>query len=98
MLPVALLAHRFFVCRHVRYYQPQEAEEPWKIRRLMRHLMEVILVAEGKDKWAKEVADGRRVLSLPLPSVDVFDDGNGLLRLVLEKLPRQLTRLVVSFI
>ena len=38
----------------------------------MRHLMEVILVVEGKEGWARSVAEGRRQQGLPLPSVELM--------------------------
>ena len=52
----------------------QEAEREWEIRELMRHLMEVTLVVEGEEGWAKRLAEERRKRNRPLPSVDFGAD------------------------
>jgi len=74
----------------------------------MRHLVEVMLVLEGKQQWARTLRDRRseQGLSLQLPSVS-FDDGSGgdsgaelvaLLRAMVEGMDKELVRLIVSFI
>ena len=42
----------------------------------MRHLMEVMLVVEGKEGWARRLAEERREQGLPLPSVELLETGN----------------------
>ena len=42
----------------------------------MRHLMEVVLVVEGKEEWARRLADERREQGLPLPSVELLETGS----------------------
>jgi len=53
----------------------QRAEEQWEIRQMMRHLMEVMMVIEGEEGWARRIA-GRRVVHglLPLPSIEWLED------------------------
>ena len=38
--------------------------------------MEVMLVVEGKEGWARRLAEERREQGLPLPSVELLETGN----------------------
>ena len=79
----------------------------------MRHLMEVMLVVESKEGWARKLAAGRREQRRPLPSVKFMGSSHhvaqratrsgspitaGLLRMIAEGLNKDLGRLIVSFI
>ena len=50
------------------YRKPNDTD--WQIRQLMRHLIEVMLVVEGKEGWTRRLAERRREQGLPLPSVE----------------------------
>ena len=80
----------------------QEAEIQWEIRHLMRHLIEVMLVVEGKEGWARRLAERRREQGLPLPSVelvaDTINSNTGLLVRRVMGVNKEIGRLVVSFI
>lgn len=76
----------------------QDAEKPWEIRRLMRHVIEVALVAEERELWAKNIAEERRLQSLAFPAVAFADYGVEVVRGVLERLDRQIAKRVVSFV
>jgi len=79
---------------------------------MMRHLVEVMLVLDGKQSWARALRDRRseQGLVLPLPSMsfddddDDDDDGSrGMLRRVLRvmvegPIDKELMRVIVSFI
>ena len=80
----------------------QEAQRYWEIRKLMRHLIEAVLVGEGKEGWARRLAERRREQGLPLPSVELVADTSGsntglLLRRVMG-VSKEIGRLVVSFL
>ena len=73
----------------------------------MRHLMEVMLVVEGKEGWARRLAERRREQGLPLPSVELVGSGStrvtrsysslaALVRRVVEN--KEVGRVVISFI
>jgi len=70
----------------------------------MRHLTEVVLALEGKQKWAKVLRDRRSEEGLPLPSIR-FDAGNGdkatsseLLEVLVKGIDQALMSKIVSFI
>jgi len=75
---------------------------------MMRHLVEVMLVLEGKHLWARSLRDRRKEQGLPLPlpsmiSDDDDDDDNGvwhgLLRVMVEgHIDKELMRMIVSLI
>jgi len=78
---------------------------------MMRHLVEVMLVLEGKQPWARALRDRRSEKGLPPPppSVGFYDEdhddgGNdavmyGLLRVMVEgPMDKELVRMIVSFI
>ena len=80
----------------------QEAQLYWQIRQLMRHMMEVMLVVEGMEGWARRLAERRREQGLPLPSVELVADTSGsntglLVRRVMG-VSKEIGRLVVSFL
>jgi len=72
---------------------------------MMRHLVEVMLVLEGKHLWARALRDRRRDQGQPLPPVrfenDDEDDGGvscGWLRVMVEgHMDKELMKLMVSF-
>ena len=68
----------------------------------MRHLMEVMLVVEGKEGWARRLAERRREQGLPLPSVELVvgtsGSNTGLLVRRVMGVSKEIGRLVVSFI
>jgi len=82
------------------------AQEQWHIRHTMRHLVEVMLVLEGKQPWARALRERRREqgLTLPVPCVrsdddDVDDVLHGWLRVMVEgPMDKEIMRLIVSFI
>ena len=45
---------------------------------MMRHLVEVMMVVEGRETWARRVAEGRREQGLALPLVEVVGDEDGM--------------------
>ena len=69
----------------------------------MRHLIEVMLVVEGKEGWARRLAERRREQGLSLPSVELVADTSGgnntglLVRRVMG-VSKEIGRLVVSFL
>jgi len=81
---------------------------------MMRHLVKVMLVLEGKYQWGKALRDKRKEqgLLLPLPSVGFgkmrrvmgksgsggHDTLCGLMRCLCEAVDKEIMRLVVSFI
>jgi len=73
---------------------------------MMRHLVEVMLVTEGKQPWARALRDRRsqQGLPLPLPSVSSNNgDSDGmlhkLLRVTVEgAMNKELVRLIASFV
>jgi len=76
----------------------------------MRHLVEVMMVPEGKQPWARALRDRRseQEALLPLPSVSfrktttITRSGDGvlcgLMRCLCEGMDKEIMRLVVSFI
>jgi len=76
---------------------------------MMRHLVEVMLVLEGKQPWARALRDRRRNeqggLPLLLPFVSIRNSGSdddvllcGLMRCLCEGVDKEIMRMVVSFI
>jgi len=71
----------------------------------MRHLVEVMMVPEGKQQWARALRDRRSEQGLPLPQPSVKPAGGDggllcrLLRVMIEgPIDKELMRLIVSFI
>jgi len=74
---------------------------------MLRHLLEVMQVLEGKQPWAMALRDRRRngQQGVPLPSV-TFNKDNGsidsslreLLIVMMERMDKELTKLIVSFV
>ena len=73
----------------------------------MRHLIEVMLVVEGKEEWARRLAEKRREQGLPLPSLELVGSGStrvtrsywslaALVRRVVEN--KEVGRVVISFL
>jgi len=73
---------------------------------MMRHLVKVMLVLEGKQPWARALRDRRRNeqgggLPLPLPCVRRDDDDVlfcGRMRWLCEGVDKEIMRMIVSFI
>jgi len=77
---------------------------------MMRHLVEVMLVLEGKQPWARALRDRMRNSEqggggpvLPLLSVRINEDGDNVLREVLRvmvegPMDKEIMRMIVSFI
>jgi len=68
---------------------------------MMRHLVEVMMVVEGNQGWAREVRDRRCEQGMPLPSVSFDGDGGGggyLMEGMVKELDKTIVRLIVSFI
>jgi len=76
---------------------------------MMRHLVEVMLVLEGKQPWARALRDRRRNSEqgalLPQPSLSFVygssDDVlalHGLMRCLCEGVDKEIMRMIVSFI
>jgi len=75
---------------------------------MMRHLVEVTMVLEGKQPWARALRDRRSEQGVPLPIVcfrkirRTTSSGDsvlcGLMRCLCEAVDKEIMRLVVSFI
>jgi len=44
-------------CRSLPLHLGQQAQDQWHIRHMMRHLVEVMLVLEGKQPWARALGE-----------------------------------------
>jgi len=88
----------------------QQAQNQWRIRHMMMHLVEVMLVLDGKHHlWARAIRDRRSIAGVPLPSVSFHKmrmrtrrSGSEVLcdmmRCLCEGVDKEIMRMVVSFI
>ena len=73
----------------------------------MRHLMEVMLVIEEKEEWARSLGEKRRQQGLPMPSVDFVNHAIAnkrqkrscmLIKRLAETMDKTIAKMVISFI